>query len=136
VPQDHEEGRLQVCGGVLEAPQGLRGHDVAGDAHDEEIPEPLVEQELRRNSGVAAPEDRGERPLARGQLARVARPGSSRSRSLATNRPLPATRRHRAVEPAGGARRPRGGGRFVDRGMPYCTASIRPRPLGSPSHLG
>ena len=138
VPQHHEERRLQVRAGVLEAPQDLGGHDVARDAHDEEIPEPLVEQELRRNPGVAAPEDRGKRPLALRPAAPATRgpdrPGAARS---STNRPLPVIRRRSAAAPAGSGRRAPGGRPLPRSGHALLyrqSQAAPPRPLGSPSH--
>jgi hypothetical protein len=56
-------------GGELDAADLRRGDDVAGDADDEEVAEPLVEDELGRHARVGAAEDDGERLLAGGELA-------------------------------------------------------------------
>jgi hypothetical protein len=76
VPQHDEEGRPEVGARILDAPQHLGRHDVAGHADDEEVAEPLIEQELRWNARIAAPEDRRERLLARDHLrqCRASRP--------------------------------------------------------------
>ena len=50
--------------GELEAAHDIGVHDVAGDAHREDVAEALVEDELGRRAAVDAAHDRGEGPLA------------------------------------------------------------------------
>src|SRR5260370_564906 len=64
--------RGEARGAVFEGCQQVRAHDVARDAHDEEIARPLVEQELRRYARIGAAQDLGDRilPLHAGGAAR------------------------------------------------------------------
>jgi hypothetical protein len=57
---DDDQRRFQVKNGVLETSDHVGGDDVARDANDEEVAEALVEDELGRDSGIAAGENRGE----------------------------------------------------------------------------
>ncbi len=129
-PQQRLDARPRPRAPELEGERRLHRAAAPVPQHHEEIPEPLVEQELRRNPVVAAPEDRGERRWPLASRASSARPGSSRRRSLVTNRPLPVIRRLSAAAPGSGGRRARVRGGFLDRGMPYCTARARARRRG------
>ena len=68
VAHHHHERRLEMAEGVAQAPQHVGSDDVSGHADDEEVAEPLVEDQLRWNPGVAARQDGGERLLADGQM--------------------------------------------------------------------
>ena len=61
---DDEKRRAQVRTRVLQRAQDLRSEDVAGDAHDEELAEAGVEDQLGRHPAVAAAENGGEGLLA------------------------------------------------------------------------
>jgi hypothetical protein len=50
VAQHHNERHPQELGAVFEGCQQIRIHDVARDAHNEEIARPLVERKLRRHT--------------------------------------------------------------------------------------
>ena len=63
VPQHHDEWRAQELNAVFERRQQVRRHDVAGDAHDEEIARPLVESQLWCHARIRTTEDRGDRIL-------------------------------------------------------------------------
>ena len=47
-------------------PKPIGRHEIAGDAHDEQLARSLVEGQLRRDPGIGATEDGGERRLALG----------------------------------------------------------------------
>jgi hypothetical protein len=47
VTQHHDERRAQEPDAVFERSQQVRVHDVAGNAHDEQLARTLVEGELR-----------------------------------------------------------------------------------------
>src|SRR5262249_18599871 len=49
VPDDGDETDADDLDGVLEAPQEIRVHDVAGAAQAEDVADPLVEHDLRRD---------------------------------------------------------------------------------------
>src|SRR5258708_26130829 len=63
----HQPGGVSLRGKLDAA--DLRGRDdVAGDANDEEVSEPLIEDDLRRDAGVGAAENNRERLLAAREL--------------------------------------------------------------------
>ena len=64
---DDEPGAVALCR-KLDAADLRRRDDVAGDADDEQIAEPLVEHDFRRHARIGAAEDDGERLLAGGDL--------------------------------------------------------------------
>ena len=70
-----DEPRPVPLGRELDAADLRRRDDIAGDADDEQIAEPLVEHDFRRHARVGTAKDDGERFLARGDLcaARFAR---------------------------------------------------------------
>jgi hypothetical protein len=57
VPEHDDESRAESLGGVLDAPDQRWSDDVPGDADDEQIAEPLIEDDLRRNARVGAAEN-------------------------------------------------------------------------------
>ena len=68
VAQHHHKRAVQVLDGVLDAAQNDRIDHVASDADNEDVPQALVEDQFRRDAGVAAADDDGERLLPRDQL--------------------------------------------------------------------
>src|SRR6478752_6960319 len=54
--------------GIFDTAEVIRRRNVAGDTHDEKIADSLIEQDLGRNSRIAATQDRGKRVLFRDQL--------------------------------------------------------------------
>ena len=68
VSENDEERRAQMHCRVLERAHHLRRDDVAGHAHDEELAESGVEQELWRHARVAAADDGGVGMLAPGEV--------------------------------------------------------------------
>ena len=70
-----DEPRAVALRRKLDAADLRRRDDIAGDADDEQIAEPLVEHDFRRHARVGAAEDDGERLLAGSDLraARFAR---------------------------------------------------------------
>jgi hypothetical protein len=74
VAHHDDEPRREGGGGEFHAAH-LRGrHDVPGDADDEQVAEPLAEDELGRDAGIRAPQDDRERPLV---LRRIEAPRSA-----------------------------------------------------------
>jgi hypothetical protein len=68
VSQHDDEPRAEALGGELDAPDLRGGDDVAGDADDEQLAEPLIEDDLGGHAGIGAAEDDRERLLDLGQL--------------------------------------------------------------------
>ena len=68
VTEHHHEARAVAFRGELDAAHLRRRDDVACDADDEQIAEPLVEDDFRRHSRVRASEDDRERLLAAGDF--------------------------------------------------------------------
>ena len=68
VTEHDEQRRVQVHRGVLQRAHDFSGDHVAGDADDEQLAEPRVEDQLGRHARVAAAEDRRVRLLALGEL--------------------------------------------------------------------
>jgi len=79
---DHEPGS-ELRRGELDGPDDGRGDDVTRDAHDEQIPETLVEQDFDGRSGVRAPEDDREGALRRRRHVRAPRACGRRACLLA-----------------------------------------------------
>jgi len=67
--QHHHQARAESLGRELDAAHLRRGDDVAGNADDEQVAQPLIKHDLRGHARVGATEDDGERLLADGQLA-------------------------------------------------------------------
>ena len=67
VSEHHDQPRTEAGGGELDAADLRRSDDVAGDADDEQIAEPLIEDDFGRHAGVRATEDDRERLLRRGE---------------------------------------------------------------------
>ena len=65
--EHHDQPRTEAGGGELDAADLRRSDDVAGDADDEQIAEPLIEDDFRRHPRVRATEDDRERLLRRGE---------------------------------------------------------------------
>ena len=65
VAEHDDERNVEHADGVLERAEHRVGDDLAGVAHDEQVAEALVEDDLGREPGVAAAEERGVRPLCR-----------------------------------------------------------------------
>ena len=63
VPEHDDQPRAEPRGGELDAADLRRRDDVAGDADDEQIAEPLIEDDLGRHARVGAAEDDRERLL-------------------------------------------------------------------------
>jgi hypothetical protein len=55
---------------VLKAARDAGRHDVAGHANNEQAAEFRIENQLRRDPGIAAAEDRRKRPLALGETGK------------------------------------------------------------------
>ena len=68
VAEHDDEARAEALRGELDAADLRRRDDVAGDADDEQVAEPLVEDDLGRHARVGAAEDDRERLLAGGEL--------------------------------------------------------------------
>ena len=72
VVAEHEDQRhLEHGDRVLERADDGVGDDLPGVAHDEQVAEPLVEDDLGREARVAAAEQRGVRRLGLGELLAV-----------------------------------------------------------------
>ena len=69
VPEHDHQARAEGLGGELDAADLGGRDDVAGHADHEQVPEPLVEDELRRHARVRAAEHDRERLLLRGEGA-------------------------------------------------------------------
>jgi hypothetical protein len=63
VAEHDHQARAELRGRELDRPDHRRGHDVAGDADDEEIAEALVEQDLDRCARIRAAQHDGEGTL-------------------------------------------------------------------------
>ena len=63
VAKDDDESRGVSCRGEFDAADLGGSDDVAGDANDEQIAEPLIEDVLDRRARIGAAEDDGERSL-------------------------------------------------------------------------
>ncbi len=63
VREDEDEFGSEVFGGVFDAAQNGVVYDVPGYSDDEQVAQALIEYELRRNSGIGATQDHGERML-------------------------------------------------------------------------
>src|ERR1700683_5464181 len=66
--QHHHQASAELLRRELDAADERRGHDVAGDANDEQGSQTLIEDDLDRYPGIGAPQDGRERRLTRGQL--------------------------------------------------------------------
>ncbi len=75
VPQHHHQPGAEAGGGELDAAHPGGRHDVAGDANDEQIAQPLIEDDLGGHPRVRATEDDGEGLLLLRQLERPRRRG-------------------------------------------------------------
>ncbi len=73
--EDDDQPGGVARGGELDAADLGRGDDVAGDADDEQIAQPLVEDDLRRYARIGAAEQNRERLLAGGELVPPGRTG-------------------------------------------------------------
>ena len=69
MPEHDDEPGAEPRRCELDAPDLRRRDDVAGDADDEEIAEPLIEDDLSGHPGVGTAEDDRERFLPARQLA-------------------------------------------------------------------
>ena len=49
--------------GIFEAREAVIVEEIAGEAHDEDVAGPLIEQQFGRDAAVGAAEDRGDRIL-------------------------------------------------------------------------
>src|SRR5690606_30878951 len=63
VAEHDEQAGAGELAGELHAAQHRLAEDVSSDAHAEDVPEPLVEDELGRRARVDAAQDRGKGPL-------------------------------------------------------------------------
>ena len=63
-----DEPRVELLGRELDAADLRRRDDVAGDADDEQVAEPLIEDDLGRHARVGAAEHDRERLLPLGEL--------------------------------------------------------------------
>ena len=68
VAEHDDEPRVELLGRELDAADLRRRDDVAGDADDEQIAEPLIEHDLGRHARVGAAEHDRERLLPLGEL--------------------------------------------------------------------
>jgi hypothetical protein len=80
--EDDHESRSELLGGELDTADLRGGHDVAGDADHEQIPQPLIEDDLHRYARIGAPEDHREGLLARRELYTA---GAARQRVMAAD---------------------------------------------------
>jgi hypothetical protein len=69
VPEHHHESRSGPCRREFYAADLGWGDDVAGDADNEQVPQTLIENDLRRHPRVGAAENDGERLLTGSQFA-------------------------------------------------------------------
>jgi len=65
---DDQQRRVEVGDGILEAANLDVSGDVAGRSHGEQVPQPLIEDDLGRHTRIGAAEDRGVRMLAEYQF--------------------------------------------------------------------
>jgi hypothetical protein len=68
VAEDNHQRHVQVGDRVAEAGRRRSIAHVARGADDEQVAQPLVKHDLRRDPRVGAAEDRGPRPLAGGEV--------------------------------------------------------------------
>lgn len=73
VPHDDDQSHVQVLDRVLETAEQVIVEHIAGDSHHEKIADPLIEDELGRDTRVGAADDRGERVLLLGGLGATRR---------------------------------------------------------------
>jgi hypothetical protein len=64
VPQHHEQRRVEILHGVFKACDDIVIGKIAGQAADEQIASSRVEGIFRRNAGIGAAQDAGDRVLA------------------------------------------------------------------------
>ena len=117
MPEDDDQTRAELFGGKFDAADLRRRDDVAGDADHEQVPEPLIEDDLHRDSRIGTPEDtaNGACP-GRSQLPGDGRTAAdvSRLRTSGTKCRLPSRRRASAacaetIDPGAQCRRVYGG---------------------------
>src|SRR5437667_4108068 len=68
MPQHQNQRRVKMVHRIFNTAEIACRHYIAGHAYDEQVTEPLIEQQLRRNSRIAAAEDSCERVLPGDQL--------------------------------------------------------------------
>jgi len=68
VAKDDNQARAIPSGGEFDAADLRRSDDVACDANDEEVPQTLIEHDLRRDARIRTSEDDRERLLPGGKL--------------------------------------------------------------------
>src|ERR1700722_18793263 len=66
--QDHHQACAELLGSELDAADEGWGDDVAGDANDEQIAQPLIKDNFDGYTGVGTAKNGGEWLLAHGQL--------------------------------------------------------------------
>jgi hypothetical protein len=69
VPKNNDQFGAQVLDCILDATENGVVNDVPGNSYDEEIAQSLIEEQLRRNSGVGTTEDHSKWVLPGNQLA-------------------------------------------------------------------
>ena len=82
VAQHHDEPRAVSGGGEFDAADLRWRDDVARDADDEQVAQALIEHQLRRDAGIRAAEDDGERLLS---VREVVAPGVAKQTLEAAN---------------------------------------------------
>jgi hypothetical protein len=63
VAKNNEEGRMKMCSRILQAALHLGRHNVSGDTNDEQLSKVSVEDQLGRDTRIAATENGRERLL-------------------------------------------------------------------------
>jgi len=68
MPEDDHQAGAELFGGKFDATDLRRSDDIAGYAYDEQIAQPLIENDLHRHSGIGTAENGREGFLARREL--------------------------------------------------------------------
>ncbi len=80
--QHHHQGRAQHADAVEDRAQGAVVHGVAGQAHDEQLAQVAVEDQLGRHAAVGATQHNGEGGLALGQAGQLLTSGARQAVAL------------------------------------------------------
>jgi hypothetical protein len=90
VAQHDDQARPEARGGELDAADARGRDDVACDADDEQVAQPLIEDDLGGHARESAPQDDRERlPVVRRSWRRTWLVNASGPRTLSVNRMLP-----------------------------------------------
>ena len=88
VAEHDDEPRVELLGRELDAADLRRRDDVAGNADDEQVAEPLIEHDLGRHARVGAAEDDRERLLPLGELVAPGRADACAALAIGHEAPI------------------------------------------------